>query len=221
MSKKSLEKTAKQAQKKIDKANKHITKEEKKTAEVMAEVYIAFQGMGSECGVEIAKVARELHPDALFIFPLYRGCIVIPKQEYTGTLDVILYHDPHWMGHDEITTENLPKFQNVLKIYGQRSGQDYELNGEELIPEDFAIWKFLNSIEMKAGWDYVKKKDPKAHSMFLGDVPKPELYKRMDEIFWRHAEKQLHIPTKESEKRLGIKRRQKNGKGNRGKDRKD
>jgi len=208
MSKKSLNKEMKKAKKLIGEATKHVSSEQKKTAELMAECWVAFQGMGAECGVEIAKVARELHPDAYFIFPLYRGCIVIPKQEYTGSLHAILYHDPHWMGWDEVTTENLPKFKNELAINGQRSGQDYELNGVKLEEIDFTEFLFLDKIHSEAGWEYVKEKDPTAIGLCFKDIPESEVIERMDRIFWTHVEKRLGI-NKDEVKAKSVRRKKK------------
>jgi len=179
------------AKKLIDKATEFS---EKENAERNAEVYVMFAGIGAECGVEIATVAKQIHPDAMFIFPLYRGCIVIPKQEYTGSLTAILYHDPQWMGADEITVDNLPGFKNTLEIHGQRSGQDYVLNTEELAQSEFIIRKFMNDIESEAGWSYVKEKDPKATGMCIAkDVPKSELRKRINKVFWNRVEKYLYM----------------------------
>ena len=184
----------KKAKKLVDKATEFADEEQKKNVKDMSELYAMFAGIGAECGVEIATVAKQIHPDAFFVFPVYRGCIVIPKQEYTGSLKVILYHDPHWMGADEITVDNLPGFKNTLEIHGQRSGQDYILNGTELDESGWAIQKFLENIETEAGWSYAKEKDPKAIGMCITkDVPIKELRKRMTEVFWKRAEQFLYL----------------------------
>lgn len=94
-----------------------------------------FSDMGKECGKDIVTVAKKLHPDALFMLPVYRGCIVVLKQEdweiERGSCTIKLYHDPHWMG-EELNEETLPCYSNELRIFGQRSGHDLLLNNEEL-----------------------------------------------------------------------------------------
>jgi len=95
--------------------------------------------MGKECASEIITAAKKLHPDALFMLPLYRSALVVLPQDEAelerGACTIILYHDPHWMGHDKTTTENLPHFKEVLEVYGQRSGPDLLLDGTRLMKE--------------------------------------------------------------------------------------
>ena len=138
----------------------------------------SFGAMGAESGGDIARVAKELHPTALLIFPLYRGCAVVPKQDYTGSLDVILYHDPCWMGHNEATIDNLPGFRMELNIHGQRSGQDFTLNGTELDTETMTLWREYRDIAADAAWEMVREKDPEARSMVMAELDQDELQKR-------------------------------------------
>jgi len=104
-----------------------------KMKDTFKEINKLFEEMGAECGAEITKVAKKLHPDALLFLPLYRGCMVVLKQEdwevKRGSCTIKLYHDPHWMGHEEITEENLPMFSETLQIFGQRSGADLVKDG--------------------------------------------------------------------------------------------
>lgn len=185
--------------KKVDKA---IMKNRKEMAEDVAKLRLLFQGMGSECGLEIMEVAKKIHPDAIFLFPIYRGCVVIPKQPYSGSLKTILYHDPHWMGHDKITTENLPAFSQEFEILGQRSGQDFYLNGGELDESQWVIENFIRSLEDEASFEIMKEKDPNVIGFRMCDVPKRELQRRIVKKFWFHVRKTLYrFRTKEDDKK--------------------
>ena len=62
-----------------------------------------FHKHGLNCGDEIAKVLKEMHPNALAIVPLYRSCIVIEQSEEekkAGSCTIHAYGDPHWLGND-------------------------------------------------------------------------------------------------------------------------
>lgn len=123
--------------------------DEQRSEEEIAEMIVDFEKemgkSGNKTGEKIAHLAGELHPDALLIVPLYRSAVVVlPKNEEEqerGSMSLVLYHDPRWMGADDITTENLPRFKNNLKIWGQRSGPDLTLDGETMLPGDF--WETL------------------------------------------------------------------------------
>ncbi len=120
-------------EKKLKRNSSGLTKDEKLEAELVD----IFNEIGKKSGAEIASIAKKLHPNALFIYPLYRGAMVVLPQtdeEYDrGKVTMILYHDPEWMGED-ITVENLPKYSDRLEIWGQRSGADLTLNRLKLTP---------------------------------------------------------------------------------------
>lgn len=97
---------------------------------------------GIEGGLEIADVAKKLHrKDALLIVPLYRGCMVVLKNNLLnvslrGAVEIKLYHDPQWLGA-EVNKENLPNFCETMVLYGQRSGPTITKDGKELMTEQF------------------------------------------------------------------------------------
>jgi len=112
----------------------------KSMSKIMEELEAIMGPHGRACGEEIVEVARRLHGDnVLFAMPLYRSALIVlkktPEEEKRGSCTIILYHDPHWMGHDTIDEENLPGFKDVLQVWGQRSGPDLTLNGHVLAPE--------------------------------------------------------------------------------------
>jgi len=96
-------------------------------------IAMMFGNMGTSSGDEITKLAVQLHPDPILVWPLYRSCIIIPKQEVDGDLTVIGYHDPSWMGDDR-TVENLPRYRETFTIRGQRSGVEFFHGEDELVP---------------------------------------------------------------------------------------
>lgn len=114
--------------------------EEERRAKALEECLQQMHEGGMECGLNIMEIAKKINPEYLFAFPLYRGCMLIPKQHehevLSGCIMVYMYHDPHWLGH-ELNEETLPNFMNILTIGGQRSGQDYSLNGSEMDTRDF------------------------------------------------------------------------------------
>ncbi len=81
---------------------------------------------GLGCGKEIATIAREIHPGALIILPLYRSCIVIEQSEEEkkeGVCTLHSYADPHWCG-EEINIETLKskEFHFEFLLQGDRQG---------------------------------------------------------------------------------------------------
>ena len=62
-----------------------------------------FHEHGIGCGLEISKLAKDMHPNAVTIIPLYRSCVVIEQSEEEkkeGVVTIHAYADPHWMGGD-------------------------------------------------------------------------------------------------------------------------
>ena len=87
-----------------------------------------FHEHGIGCGLEISKLAREMHPNAIAIVPLYRSCVVIEQsdeEKKEGVATMHAYADPHWMGGD-ITIEALQSedFHAKFSIQGQRHGPE-------------------------------------------------------------------------------------------------
>lgn len=87
-----------------------------------------FHEHGIGCGLEISKLAREMHPNAIAIVPLYRSCVVIEQsdeEKKEGVATMHAYADPHWMGGD-ITIEALQSedFHAKFIIQGQREGPE-------------------------------------------------------------------------------------------------
>ena len=87
-----------------------------------------FHGHGLGCGLEISKLAREKHPDAIAIVPLYRSCIVVEQSDEDkkeGVATIHAYADPHWMGGD-ITIETLRSddFHTKFVVQGLRHGPE-------------------------------------------------------------------------------------------------
>ncbi len=87
-----------------------------------------FHGHGLNCGLEICKLVKEMHPNALLIVPLYRSCIAIEQSEEDkeeGIANIHAYGDPHWIG-GEISIEDLSKEDHHKKflVKGDRQGPD-------------------------------------------------------------------------------------------------
>ncbi len=87
-----------------------------------------FHEHGIGCGLEISKLAREMHPNAIAIVPLYRSCVAIEQsdeEKKEGVATMHAYADPHWMGGD-ITIEALQSedFHAKFSIQGQRQGPE-------------------------------------------------------------------------------------------------
>lgn len=112
-----------------------MTPDEKE--KLMEKLDVVFSKIGLECAAEMLPLLKEMHPDAQFIQTLYRSAIVVLKQKqeemHRGKVTILLYHDPHWMGHD-MTKETLPGYCDRLEVWGQRSGPDLTLNGQFLVP---------------------------------------------------------------------------------------
>ena len=87
-----------------------------------------FHEHGIGCGLEISKLAREMHPNAIAIVPLYRSCVVIEQsdeEKKEGIATMHAYADPHWMGGDiTIDTLRSEDFHAKFIIQGQREGPE-------------------------------------------------------------------------------------------------
>ncbi len=87
-----------------------------------------FHEHGIGCGLEISKLAREIHPNAVAIVPLYRSCVVIEQsdeEKKEGVATMHAYADPHWMGGDiTIRTLQSEDFHAKFVIQGQRHGPE-------------------------------------------------------------------------------------------------
>lgn len=85
-----------------------------------------FQTRGLGCGSKIADIAKELHPDALAIVPLYRSCIVIvqsDEEKKDGVCTLHSYADPHWLGGEiDIDTLKSDDFHFEFCVRGDRQG---------------------------------------------------------------------------------------------------
>ena len=103
-----------------------------KDAENKVEGFVQeFHKHGMGCGLEIAKVVKDIHPNAIAIVPLYRSCIVIEqteKDKTEGVCGIHAYADPHWLGRD-ITAEELQSddFHSKFMIQGLREGPEVVL----------------------------------------------------------------------------------------------
>jgi len=88
---------------------------------------------GISRGLKIAELARQLHPKALVIVPLYRSCLVVEQteeQQKEGVCTLHFYWDPGWQGL-ELNLDNLRKFHSVAYLHGQRSGPDLVFPSED------------------------------------------------------------------------------------------
>lgn len=76
---------------------------------------------------EDMPVIRKMHPKALLIVPLYRSALVVekptPEEEERGSVRLIIYHDPGWMG-EKTTPKNLTRHSWEIYLAGQRNGPD-------------------------------------------------------------------------------------------------
>ncbi len=54
---------------------------ESENQEKIDEFVKEFHEHGIGCGLDISKLAKEIHPNAIAIVPLYRSCIVIEQNE--------------------------------------------------------------------------------------------------------------------------------------------
>lgn len=81
--------------------------------------------MGLCGGDKIAKIAKELHPDAVAVVPLYRSCMVViqsKEDREKGIARLIFYADPAWLGYKR-TKDTLRKkiFHEEVVVLGSRS----------------------------------------------------------------------------------------------------
>ena len=97
-------------------------KSKKITDEKLEEIMAMMDRRGQATGLMLAKLADELHPDAMYTIPLYRSCLVIFPPMH-GQCLITAYHDPAWLGHER-NLEELPKFREDYIFSGQRSGPD-------------------------------------------------------------------------------------------------
>ncbi len=85
-----------------------------------------FHEQGLGCGRKIADIAKEIHPDALSVVPLYRSCIVIEQNEEekkNGACTLHAYADPHWLGGEiDAKTLILDDFHFEFVVRGDRQG---------------------------------------------------------------------------------------------------
>ena len=85
-----------------------------------------FHEHGMDCGSKIAELAKDMHPGAIAIIPLYRSCIVIEQsddEKKEGDCTVHTYADPHWLGGEiEIETLKSEEFHSVYHVQGDRQG---------------------------------------------------------------------------------------------------
>lgn len=81
---------------------------------------------GIQCGLKIANIAKEIHPQTVAVVPLYRSCIVVEQndKEYKeGTAVIHAYADPHWLGGEiDIETLKSDRFHKVFYVQGLREG---------------------------------------------------------------------------------------------------
>lgn len=95
-----------------------------------------MQPRGVASGRQIARLAKQRHANTLCVVPLYRSALVILRPEgklkQRGAVEIVLYHDPCWMG-EKRTKTNLGKFKEHVVVYGRRSGPDILKDGHELM----------------------------------------------------------------------------------------
>ncbi len=115
-------------------------KEEKDVDEHVDKFVGEFHEHGLGCGNKIAALAKEMHPNAIAIMPLYRSCIVIEQSEEDKKEGVCILHgyaDPHWLG-GEIDVENLQRkdFHARFIVQGRREGPGIYLENSDKCPDD-------------------------------------------------------------------------------------
>jgi hypothetical protein len=92
---------------------------------------------GIQCGLKIANLVKEIHPNAVAVIPLYRSCIAIvqkDKEYQDGTAVIHAYADPHWLGGEiDIETLKSDRFHKAFYVQGLREGPVViPVNNEEL-----------------------------------------------------------------------------------------
>lgn len=99
-----------------------------------------FHDHGLGCGNKIATLAKEIHPNAIAIIPLYRSCIVVEQSDNDKKEGVCILHgyaDPHWLG-GEIDIDNLQRsdFHARFVVQGHREGPGIYLENADKCPDD-------------------------------------------------------------------------------------
>lgn len=99
-----------------------------------------FHEHGIGCGNEIARLAKEMHPKAIAVIPLYRSCIVVEQSDDDKKEGVCILHgyaDPHWLGGG-IDIENLQRkeFHARFIVQGHREGPGIYLESTDKGPDD-------------------------------------------------------------------------------------
>lgn len=118
-------------------------KEEKDVDERVDKFVEEFHEHGLGCGNKIATLAKEMHPDAIAIIPLYRSCIVIEQSDNEKKEGLCILHgyaDPHWLGGD-IDIENLQRsdFHARFIVQGRREGPGIYLENADKDPDDKSL----------------------------------------------------------------------------------
>lgn len=110
-----------------------------------------FHEHGIECGLDMAKLIKDIHPDAIAIVPLYRSCIAIEQNDEDkkeGIATVHAYADPHWMGKDiTIDTLRSDDFHAKFVIHGHREGPEIFLikaNNYQNIIKNGGLYQYVN-----------------------------------------------------------------------------
>lgn len=85
-----------------------------------------FHEHGLQCGSEISRLTKEMHPNAIAVIPLYRSCIVIEQsddEKKEGIASIHAYADPHWLGGEiDIATLKSDDFHSKFFVQGRREG---------------------------------------------------------------------------------------------------
>ena len=99
---------------------------EKNIDEEVKEFVKEFQTHGMHCGIQIAELAKVMHPEAISVIPLYRSCIVIEQNDENkeqGDCTMHTYADPHWLGEEiDIETLKSDRFRSKYYVQGDRQG---------------------------------------------------------------------------------------------------
>lgn len=109
---------------KVDKDKVDDDKADTKVKEFAQE----FHEHGIQCGLKIASLVKEIHPEAVAVVPLYRSCIAIIQgngKYKDGNAVIHAYGDPHWLGGDiDIETLKSDRFHKMFYVHGLREGPD-------------------------------------------------------------------------------------------------
>ena len=101
--------------------------------EALIKIFEEMEKMGFECGKKIAKIVRELHPEAIAVVEAYRSAFAILPPEKDKII-ILMYGDPHAFGKD-LTVENVKEMKVTIEIRGDRMIPNIYLDGEEMIIE--------------------------------------------------------------------------------------